>query len=223
MATMRTDPASRRAWAQDERVAPVVSTSSTRRALRGTSPRVPMTGGWPMRCARRFPTWRPPPLRTRQGRSGAPRRSASAAASSPAGSNPRRNDRSRAAGTGTTVPPSRSRGASQRMRSAISSATGSRRRNFSPLTRSRATPSCGAEDQARSTPAGPAPEMEMAAARRRAQRVQTTSRGGHERPQAAHSGGTSPQATACRSSTVRSCGLAARAWRAVCQKSVKPQ
>ena len=39
---------------------------------------------------------------------------------------------------------------------------------------SRATPSCGAEDQARSSPAGPCPASGAAAARRRPQRVQTT-------------------------------------------------
>ena len=135
----------------------MVRTSSTRRTLRGTSPLAWMRGGWPMRWARRLPTWRPPPLRARQGLSGSPVRSASAAAISAAGSKPRCAERSGAVGTGTIVPLSRSAGASHWMRSAISSATGSRRRNFSAVTRSRATPSCGAEDQARSMPGGPPP------------------------------------------------------------------
>ena len=74
-------------------------------------------------------------------RSGDPSRSASAAASSPAGSKPRRRSRAGAAGTGTIAPLSMWAGASHWIRSAIRSATGSSRRNFSAATSSRATPS----------------------------------------------------------------------------------
>ena len=58
-ATTRTAPASRSARAQAESVAPVVSTSSTSSALRGTAPGRMDPGGLPSRRARRRPTWRP--------------------------------------------------------------------------------------------------------------------------------------------------------------------
>ena len=69
-ATTRAAPAARRAWAQAVSVAPVVSTSSTRRTLRGAVPVAWMRGGWPSRSARRRPTCRRPPRRARQGSSG---------------------------------------------------------------------------------------------------------------------------------------------------------
>src|SRR5258705_311963 len=45
IAATRIAPSPRRARAQAERVAPVVSTSSTRRTLRGTAPRDPLVRG----------------------------------------------------------------------------------------------------------------------------------------------------------------------------------
>lgn len=78
---------------------------------------------------------------------------------------------------------------SQWIRSAITSATGSRRRNFSAVTSARATPSCEAEDQTRSIPCGPPVAIGLAAARPREHLVQITASGRHERPHAAHSGG----------------------------------
>lgn len=195
-------------------MAPVVRTSSIRRALRGTSPLVWIRGGWPMRWARRLPTWRPPPRRARQVLSGSPACWARAPAISAAGSNPRKAERNGAVGTGTIVPLSRVAGASQWMRSAISSATGSRRRNLRAATKSRATPSCEAEDQVRSSPGGPEPIRGSAAASRRAQRLQIAASGRQLRPQAAQSGGTRPVARAWRKLTRRSSAGTARAWRA---------
>jgi hypothetical protein len=49
-------PAPRSAAAQAVRVAPVVSTSSTRSTLRGASAMASILGGWAMRSARLFPT-----------------------------------------------------------------------------------------------------------------------------------------------------------------------
>jgi len=222
MATTRAAPAERSAPAQAERVAPVVSTSSSRTALRGALPRTRTAGGRAIRCARRLPSWRPPP-RDRQSLSCMLARSASASAISPVGSKPREIDRSGAAGTGTRSPLSRLCGASQWIRAPIRSATGRSRRNLRAATRSRATPSCGAEDQTRSRPGGPAPAMGWTAARRRVQRGQMTACSRQERPQAAHSEGTSATEMASSRLTPRSCGRAARTWRAECQKFVKPQ
>lgn len=222
IATTRMAPASLRARAQDERVAPVVSTSSIRRTLRGTCPRAWIRGGWPMRSARRLPTWRPPPRRMRQELSGSSVRCARAAAISAAGSKPRRAERRGAVGTGTIVPLRIVPGTSQWMRSTIRSATGRRRRNLSAATRSRATPSWGAEDQARSSPGAPKPSRGSASASRREQRVQSVASGRQVRPHAAQSGGTMAVATAWRSFMARSSGPAARVWRAECQFFVKP-
>lgn len=174
-----------------------------------------------MRSERRLPTWRPPPLRARQAWTGSLVRSASAAAISAAGSKPRRAERSGAVGTGTIVPLKIVLGASHWMRSAIRSATGRRRRNLRAVTRSRATPSWGAEDQARSSPGAPEPSSGSAAASRRAQRVQSVASGRQARPQAVQSGGTTAAATAWRSFMARSSGPAARVWRAECQMSVR--
>ena len=74
---------------------------------------------------------------------------ARAAAISAAGSKPRSSERDgRGRHRHDLAPLQQAAGASRWMRSAISSATGSRRRNLSATTSSRATPSCGAEDQA---------------------------------------------------------------------------
>lgn len=139
---------------------------------------------------------------------------ARAAAISAAGSKPRIAERRGAVGTGTIMPLSVVPGASQWIRSAIRSATGSKRRNLSAATRSRATPSCGAADQARSSPAAPAPDRGSTAASRRAQRLQMTACARQPRPQAAQSGGTSAVARAWKTLTRRSSAGAARAWRA---------
>ena len=202
-------------------MAPVVRTSSINRTLRGTSPLVRIRGGWPMRWARRLPTWRPPPRRARQVLSGRLVLSASAVAISAAGSKPRRAERRGAVGTGTIVPLSRVPGASHWMRSAISSATGGRRRNLSAATSSRAVPSCGAADQARSSPAAPLPSKGSAAASRRAQRLQRIACGRQLRPQAAQSGGTKAVASAWKKLTCRSLASLARVWRAEGQMFVR--
>ncbi len=194
MPATRNAPACRRAWAQDESVAPVVRTSSTRRTLRGTLARAWMRGGWPMRWARRLPTWRPPPRRARQVLNGSSVLSARAFAISAAGSKPRRAERRGAVGTGTIVPLSIAPGASHWMRSAMRSAIGSRRRNLRAATSSLATPSCGAADQARSSPAAPTPTKGSAAASRRAQRLQRAASRRQLRPQAAQRGGMRPAA-----------------------------
>ncbi len=170
-----------------------------------------------MRSARRLPTWRPPPRRARHVCSGSPVRWARAAAISAAGSKPRASVRSGAVGTGTIVPLSRVAGASHWMRSAIRSATGRRRRNLRATTRSRATASCGAEDQARSKPGGPVPSRGSAAESWRAQRVQRMASCRQARPQAAQTGGTKPVASAWRRPMARSFGPAARVWRAESQ------
>jgi hypothetical protein len=201
-------------------VAPVVMTSSTRRTLRGTLPRAWISGGWPMRSARRLPTCRPPPQRTRHALSGSSVRLARAAANSAAGSKPRIAERRGAVGTGAIVPLSRVAGASHWMRSAISSATGSRRRNLRVATSSRATPSCGAADQALSSPAAPTPTKGSVAARRRAQRLQRTACGRQLRPQAAQSGGTREVVRTWIKLTRRSLAGVARGWRAEGQASV---
>jgi hypothetical protein len=202
-------------------VAPVVRTSSIRRTLRGTLPRAWIWGGWPMRWARRLPTWRPPPRRARQVLSDRPVLSASAAAISAAGSKPRRAERRGAVGTGTIVPLSRVPVASHWMRSAISSATDNRRRNLRAATRSRATASWGADDQARSSPGAPAPTRGSAAARRRAQRLQMTACARQLRPQAAQSGGARAVARTWRTVTRRSLAGGARVWRAKGEMSVR--
>lgn len=221
IAAIRTAPAWRRARAQAANVAPVVRTSSIRRTLRGTSPLAWIRGGWPMRWARRLPTWRPPPFRARQGLTGNSALSARAVAISAAGSKPRIAERRGAVGTGTIVPLSTAPGANQWMRSAISSATGSRRRNLSAATSSLATPSCGAADQARSRPAAPMPTKGSVAASRRAQRPQRTACGRQLRPQAAQSGGMRAVARTWRKLTHRSLVDETRAWRAKSQISVR--
>ena len=103
IATTRTAPASRRARAAAARVEPVVRTSSTSRALGGASPAV---GVDTRRAADPFSaeasadlTAAAAPGQTgREPRPAPPM--ASAAAISPAGSNPRRTDRALAVGTG---------------------------------------------------------------------------------------------------------------------------
>ena len=222
IAVTRIAPEERRARAQEERVAPVVRTSSIRRTLRGTWPRAWIRGGWPMRWARRLPTWRPPPRRVRQASRGSSARRARAPAISAAGSKPRIAERRGAVGTGTRAPLSRVAGASHWMRSAIRSATGSRRRNFRAATSSRATSSCGDADQALSSPAAPTPTKGSVAASRRAQRLQRTASWRHPRPQVAQSGGTRAVARVWRRFTRRSLASAARAWRAKGQMSVRP-
>ena len=62
-------------------------------------------------------------------------------------------------------------------------------RNFKAPTSARATPSCGAEDQTRSTPCGPPVINGRAAPRVREHRVQSTASARHPRPHAAQSGG----------------------------------
>lgn len=193
---------------------PVVRTSSTSNTLRGTSLRAWINGGWPTRSERRRPTWRPPPRRARHAARDSSVRSAKAAASSAAGSKPRMAERRGAVGTGTIVPLSMAAGASHWIRSAINSATESRWRNLSAATNSRATSSCGAADQARSSPAAPTPSKGSVAASRRAQRLQRIVCCRQLRPQAAQSGGTRPAARAWRKFTRRSSAGAARAWRA---------
>lgn len=190
--------------------------------LRGTWPRAWILGGWPMRWARRLPTWRPPPRRMRHEEIGRSALAARASAISAAGSKPRMAERRGAVGAGTMVPLSMVLGASHWMRSAISSATGSRRRNLRAATSSLATSSCGAADQARSSPAAPTPIKGSAAASRRAQRLQRTACCRQLRPQAAQSGGTRAVARAWRKLTRRSSAGAARGWRAEGQMSVKP-
>lgn len=174
-----------------------------------------------MRWERRLPTWRPPPRRARQALRASSVRSAKAAAISAAGSKPRIAERRGAVGTGTMLPLSTVAGASHWMRSATSSATGSRRRNLRAATRSRATPSCGAADQARSSPGAPTPFRGSSAASRRAQRLQSTASGRQLRPQAAQSGGTRAVTRALRKFTRRSLAGVARAWRGKGQMSVK--
>ena len=140
------------------------------------------------------------------GRRGGPGR----ARATPRGARPgrppaRRPGRSRAAagasgagGTGTIAPLSRCAGASHWIRSAISSATGSRRRNFSAATRLAGDALVRGRGPGPVEPRRALPSNGSAVARRRAQRVQTTASGRHERPQAAQSGGTMPAATAWR-------------------------
>jgi hypothetical protein len=152
--------------------------------------------------------------------SGSPVLSARAAAISAAGSKPRIAERMGAVGTGTIVPLSSVAGASHWMRSAISSATGSRRRNLRAATSSRATSSCGAADQARSSPGAPAPVSGSAAASRRAQRLQITTSDRQLRPQAAQSGGMRAVASPWKKFTRRSLAGEARAWRAKGQTCV---
>ena len=131
IATTRTAPASRRARAAAARVEPVVRTSSTSRALGGASPLAWISAGWPILSARRRRPGRPPPRRARQGRSGSPARMASAAAISPAGSNPRRTDRSPRGRDRDDLAAQQVARGEPEIRSAISPATGSRARNLS--------------------------------------------------------------------------------------------
>jgi len=181
-----------------------------------------MRGGCPTRSARRRPTCLPLPRRSRQASTGASRRSASAPASSPAGSKPRRRSRGGAGGTGTITPLSMCAGASHSIRSAIRSATGSRRRNFSAATSSRATSSWGADDQARSNPAGPFPSSGSAAASRRPHRVHTIASARHDFPQAAQLGGTKATATALAISIPPPCPATTHTWRAKSKSSREP-
>jgi hypothetical protein len=152
-ATARTSsaPLARSALAQAVRVAPVVTTSSTRTTRLGGRAAALTRGGEPSRSRRERPTWRAPWRRRRHRETGRPVRCPTATASRSAGSNPRQARRRGSAGTGTRAPSRSSSGASAAVRSAARPTVGSRRLNLIAATSSLATPSYGRAAQARSS------------------------------------------------------------------------
>jgi hypothetical protein len=187
-AATREAPAVRSALAHGVRIAPASRTTSMRSALRGAAA-VARTSG--RRAA--HDVFGPPRgsrgNRSRQCSTGASTRFARAVASSAAGSKSPPRGCDRVGGTGTIVPLSMCLGASRSMRSAIKIAAGRSCRNLSAPTRSRATPSYGAEDQARSSPAGPPPKIGSTSRRLRLHGVQIPASCRCRAPQATQSAG----------------------------------
>jgi len=207
MATTRPQPPDRRACAQARSVAPVVTTSSTRTTAAGGAPARRTWGGAASRCSRGRPTCRLPWDRRRQGVNGRPVSTLSAAAIATAASKPRHRRRPGAGGTGTTVPSSSSAGARTAITAPARLASGSRARNFSAPTRSRAIPSYRPADQVASRP-GTAVEHDASPRRPDSHPSQSSARKPHSRPQTAQRGGTTrPRSSASirrRSSTLAS-------------------
>jgi len=200
-AITRSHPASLRAEAQADRVAPVVCTSSTRSTRVGTGPTARTRGGSASLARRCLPTWRGPWARRRQATYGRQPSVARARAISSAGSNPRQRHRHGAAGTGTTVPPSSSAGQAARITSAATRARTSRRPNLRPWASSRATPSNREAATASVTPLGPLSISGLArasAARQRPQRTTFCSQGSPQQPQR----GGATAAASCRTRVV---------------------
>ena len=198
----------RNAFAQAASVAPVVQTSSTRRAVPGAAATARTVGGSASRCRRLRPTCRRPRSLRRHFRSGIPDRSATAIASSSAGSKPRQRHLNAPAGTGTTASGSSFTGSEASslggracsIASAATPARASRRPNFSPWTSCRATPSNGDAETARSTPDGPASRTRGATASSFRQRSQSVRSPCGVVPQAGQIGGATSE-TSCRSSS----------------------
>jgi hypothetical protein len=151
IAPTHTAPAASSSVAHAERVAPVVTTSSTRTTRAGGGWTTRTRGGEANRSLRERPTCRAPWRRRRQRATGIPARRPISLANRSAGSKPRQARRSGSAGTGTRVPSRSPRGASATVRLAMSAATGSRRLNLIAATSSLATPSYGRAAQARSS------------------------------------------------------------------------
>jgi hypothetical protein len=195
-AMTRRQPPDRNAQAQAPSVAPVVTTSSTNNAAGGGRPARRTRGGEASRSARGRPTWRRPCERRRQGLTGRPVSIASAAAISSAASNPLRRRRAGAGGTGTITPCSKWAGARSAITAPADLASRSRAANFSATTRSRATPSYGAADQASSRP-GTGVEHGAGPRSADSHRSQRCSRGPHFRAHTAQRGGaTRPRSSA---------------------------
>ena len=146
-ATTRLAPPEWTARAHARRVAPVVTTSSTRITRGGGGCTRRTRGGSASRSARGRPTWRLPCVRLRQRLSGIPAWPARATAIASAGSKPRRRRRQGAGGTGTIVPSRSSAGARSAIAWAARSASDSRAPNLSAATSSRPAPSYGTADQ----------------------------------------------------------------------------
>jgi hypothetical protein len=211
----RQEPAARRARAQAERVAPVVHTSSTRRALRGAGSALQTRGGCASRCQRLLPTCRPPPSRRRHGLNATPANSATATAISSAGSKPLHRQRPGPGGTGTTASADSARGRARSIAPAATSARASRRPNLSPCTTRRATPPNGEAESARSTPGGPGSTTRGADASSDSQRSQSKPSPSGREPHAAQSGGARSETSSARGPAIlsRGCSSVRCEWR----------